>query len=151
MKKLLLLLLFAVTLAQPALACSCAPSAFSPEASKRNIEQSVYIFTGRVTETEPVNPGDHPAPSQNPNYAKMTIAVDSLYKGPAGTKTVTAYAMTATTCGVAPENIKNLSFFMVREYAGDYVVTLACGDYLTDEDRKAVLGGAYADPAAAQP
>lgn len=145
------LLLASLILAQPAFPCSCPPRAFTPEASKRNIEKSVYIFTGRVTETEPVKPGDHPAPSQSPHYTKITIAVDNLYKGPAGTKTVTAYAMTATTCGIAPENIKTIEFFMIQEFAGDHVLAGNCSGYLTDEDRKAFLDGAYADPAAAQP
>lgn len=144
--RFLLLLLAALTLAHPAFACSCPPSAFTPEASQRNIERSVFILSGKVTESEAVKPGDHPAPSQNPNYAKITVAVDQLYKGPADTKTVTFYAMTASTCGVAPENLKDLTFFMVQEFAGDHVLARNCSAYLTDEDRKAVLDGTYAAP-----
>lgn len=157
--RFILLLLAALILTQPAFACSCMPDAFTPEASKNNIAEARYIFEGKVESVEPVtatqadSAGQVLPLAQNPNFSRITVNVQKLYKGPQETKTVTFYADTGTSCGIVPENVKNLDFFMIREFNGDRVLAQHCGDYMTDEDRKAVLAGTYqqaASPAPAQ-
>ena len=156
--KIFFLLLFALTLsASPAFACECMPDAFTPEASKNNIAEARYIFEGKVESVEPVtatqpdSAGQVPPLAQNPNFSRITVNVQKLYKGPPETKTVTLYADTVTSCGIVPENVKNLDFFMIREFKGDLVLAQHCGDHLTDEDRKAVLAGTYQEAAASAP
>lgn len=152
-----LLILFALTFADtPAFACKCAQEAFTPEASRANIEAAHYIFSGRVldidkgAEQSPEG-GEALRPRENPAYSRMTVSIRKRLKGPNDARNLVIYADTLTSCGAPSEELVKTELFIVREERGDYVLAGPCDYYLTDEDKAALLRGDFKRMKTAQP
>ncbi len=142
--------------AAPALACSCPDSAFTPEASRANIEAAHYIFSGRVLgidkgATAAPEAEDALRPRENPAFSRMTVSIKKRFKGPNDARNLVVYADTGTDCGAPPEELVKTELFMVREEQGDYVLAPACEYFLTPEDQAALRRGDFKNMKAAQP
>lgn len=144
--------------AAPALACSCPDSAFTPEASRANIEAAHYIFSGRVLGVEKGaeqapegKDADTLRPRENPAYSRMTVSIKKRFKGPGDARNLVIYADTGTSCGAPPEQIVKTELFLVREEQGDYVLAQACEYFLTPEDQAALRRGDFKKMKPAQP
>ncbi|GJL85767.1 MAG: hypothetical protein DHS20C02_15420 [Micavibrio sp.] len=151
MKKQIFALVFlcALLVTQSALACSCIPNAFSGDGSKANIENAAMIFKGTVRKSDgpnssnwfQENPDFPPPPDKNPNFSKISLEVQELYKGQK-TQSVAAYFDTATSCGSQVKEGES-GLYILNEYLGALVSADLCGKYIAPEHMKVLKSGGY--------
>ncbi len=134
----------------PALSCSCAQNAFSPEGSKSNINNAALIFKGAVKSVQaPPEEGDGSSPDKNKNFSKVSLTIQELYKGES-TGNVEAYFDTMTSCGTQVKEGES-GLYMLSAYNGVFVSADLCGKYIAPDDMKILKSGGYLKAAQAEP
>ncbi len=140
-----------------ALACSCTIDAWTQESSAENIQNSTMIFEGEAVRiSSPSLEGrirqiledvlgknltDVP-PNKSPYYSKLKLKVSNFYKGQRQ-DTVTAFFMAKSSCLAYEINKGKKILFMLYDSDGLLIVPSACGHYISDSDREALLRGDY--------